>query len=347
MTPPIRFSVCIPNYNYAAYIGATIRSVLEQSYPHFEIIVADNASTDDSVAVVQSFRDTRIRLIQNPVNLGFAPNLDRATETATGDYLLLLSSDDTMKPDALSTYARLIEAFGGRTQSLVLSAGIELIDAQGNITGQKPGLGAELRRALHKNGVQALHDDEELEAYRGHDLLRAVFQGSMTNVGQFLSTCYARQLYEQAGGYHSTVVMIPDAQFSQKLMKFDPVVIFPKKSLFQYRIHGANFYSGAFSHIQLYCDKYQLVRSLNDAELRSLGLNKTEVAGNFIRHWCLKKPFWHAIQGKTLIAFRAWAFGWSAWPGAMLRQPLAWLLPIFLLLSPLSGGLYRIVRRKT
>ncbi|MDX1912537.1 MAG: glycosyltransferase [Saprospiraceae bacterium] len=337
MTPPLRFSICIPNYNYARYIGTTIRSVLEQSYPHFEIIVADNASTDDSVMVVETFGDPRIRLIKNPVNLGFAPNLDRATETATGDYLLLLSSDDVMKPEALAAYARLIEIYDPQKEGLVLSAGIELIDAQGNRTGEKAGLGAELRRSLKKTGARALHDDDELEIYRGHDLLRAAFQGSMTNIGQFLSTCYSRNLYEKAGGYRSTMAMIPDAQFSQKLMQFNPVVIFPKTSLFQYRLHGANFYTQIFSHIQLYCDKYQLVQRLNGAELQVLGLTKSEVANNFIRHWCLKKSFWNAVKGNNSIAFRAWAFGWSANPACMARSLLAWAMPLVFLLSPITG----------
>ena len=49
----VTFSVCIPNYNYAAYIERTIRSVLAQTYPHYEIVVVDNASTDDSAKVVE------------------------------------------------------------------------------------------------------------------------------------------------------------------------------------------------------------------------------------------------------------------------------------------------------
>ena len=58
----ISFSICIPNFNYAQYIGETIQSVLDQTYQNFEIIIADNASTDNSVEVVQSFDDNRIRL---------------------------------------------------------------------------------------------------------------------------------------------------------------------------------------------------------------------------------------------------------------------------------------------
>jgi len=67
------FSICIPNYNYAQYIGETIQSVLDQTCQDFEIIVADNASTDESVSVVEGFHDARIRLVRNRYNIVFAP----------------------------------------------------------------------------------------------------------------------------------------------------------------------------------------------------------------------------------------------------------------------------------
>src|SRR5262245_28546178 len=97
------FSVCIPNYNYEKFIGETIQSVLDQSFQDFEILVADNASTDDSVRVIQSFRSPQLRLLENRYNIGFSPNLDRATHDARGQHLLLLSSDDLMRRDALKT----------------------------------------------------------------------------------------------------------------------------------------------------------------------------------------------------------------------------------------------------
>ena len=105
MTEPT-FSVCIPNYNYARYVGETIRSVLDQTYPHFEVVVVDNASTDASLDVIRSFHDPRIRVFANRYNIGFAPNLQKATAYARNEYLNLLSADDVMRPDALERYAR-------------------------------------------------------------------------------------------------------------------------------------------------------------------------------------------------------------------------------------------------
>ena len=89
----MKFSICIPNYNYGRYIGETIRSALDQ-HAEVEVLVADNASTDDSVAVVESVGDARVHLRRNSWNVGFAGNLDRACAGATGDRMILLSSDD-------------------------------------------------------------------------------------------------------------------------------------------------------------------------------------------------------------------------------------------------------------
>ncbi len=335
------FSVCIPNYNYARYIGITIQSVLEQSWPHFEIIVADNNSSDNSVAVVEALADPRIRIIRNPANIGFAPNLDRATETAVGDYMILLSSDDVMKPGALATYAALILEQETSHQALFISSDIDIIDENGEITGAKEAFPESLKKNLQKIGFQAVETDESREIYQGLHLLKAVLQGSMTNVGKFVSTCYAKQLYEKAGGYRSVMSVIPDAQFSQKLMLQNPRVVFVKKALFQYRIHGQNFYSQLYSHIKLYCDKYVLTQSYNDLELAAIGMTRAEVQRNFARHWCIDNTVSNLIRGKTMLGFRAWCFGLSAYPGLMARQPKCWGIPLLLLLSPLSGAIYK------
>lgn len=80
-----RFSICIPCFNHGAYIGRTIESVF-QTLSDFEIIIADNASTDSLLSVIQSYRDPRLRVIEKSYNIGFASNLQRAWESASGDF---------------------------------------------------------------------------------------------------------------------------------------------------------------------------------------------------------------------------------------------------------------------
>ena len=116
-----RFSVCIPNFNYERFLGRTIQSALDQDETDLEIVVADNASTDESVAVAASFGDKRIRIHQNACNVGFARNLDQAALQAGGTSMVMLSSDDLMHADALRTYATLLDRIGEPPAQIVLS----------------------------------------------------------------------------------------------------------------------------------------------------------------------------------------------------------------------------------
>ena len=107
-------SVCIPVYNGAKYIGEAIRSVIDQGYPNVEILVQDNASTDDTWAVVQGLaqRYPQISLQRNDTNLGMAPNWNAVIERACGDYVMLLSADDYLEQGFLSECLDVISTTG-------------------------------------------------------------------------------------------------------------------------------------------------------------------------------------------------------------------------------------------
>ncbi|MBR3019128.1 MAG: glycosyltransferase family 2 protein [Clostridia bacterium] len=102
-------SVVIPNYNGERFIERTLRSVLEQTYPHFEIIVVDDASTDASPSIVQAFceKDSRIRLIRLEKNGGVSNARNTGIREAKGAYIALLDSDDLWTPDKLERQLKL------------------------------------------------------------------------------------------------------------------------------------------------------------------------------------------------------------------------------------------------
>ena len=93
-----KVSVCIPSYNGARFIGATIKSVLDSVYQDFEIIISDDASTDSTFKVIESFHDGRISVYRNERNLGVVRNWNQALTKATGDYVGLLNHDDLYGP---------------------------------------------------------------------------------------------------------------------------------------------------------------------------------------------------------------------------------------------------------
>lgn len=93
-------SVIMPNYNLARYIGEALQSVLEQSFKPKEIIVVDDASTDNSVEIIEQFarRDPIISLVCNERNQGGIASVNQALQMASGDYVCFVSSDDRALP---------------------------------------------------------------------------------------------------------------------------------------------------------------------------------------------------------------------------------------------------------
>jgi abequosyltransferase len=99
----IKLSICIPTYNRAALIGKTLESIIAQATEEVEIVVSDNASTDDTAEVIEVFRARFPRLIyiREDVNRGADANYMNVVAHATGEYCWLFGSDDVMREGAI------------------------------------------------------------------------------------------------------------------------------------------------------------------------------------------------------------------------------------------------------
>jgi glycosyltransferase involved in cell wall biosynthesis len=97
------FSVLIPAYKSAKIIGATIDSILEQTYKDFELIIVDDKSPDNTVAVIKKYqrKDPRVKCYVNDKNLGYSGNLERCRKIAIGKYIYLMGNDDILSKYAL------------------------------------------------------------------------------------------------------------------------------------------------------------------------------------------------------------------------------------------------------
>ncbi len=104
------FSILMANYNNGDYIAEAIESVLSQTYPSWELIIVDDASTDDSIQkITQYLRENRIKLIKHEKNLGYGGTLKTAAENATNDILAVFDSDDKLHENALKIMAHAYE----------------------------------------------------------------------------------------------------------------------------------------------------------------------------------------------------------------------------------------------
>jgi glycosyltransferase involved in cell wall biosynthesis len=129
-TPKI--SIGLPVYNGERYLEGCLQSLLDQSYPDFELIISDNASDDATEKICQQFaaRDSRVRYYRNDKNIGAAPNHNRVFELATGEFFKWAAHDDLYPREMLR---RCMEIFDKSPPSVALVfTQFERIDASGN-----------------------------------------------------------------------------------------------------------------------------------------------------------------------------------------------------------------------
>lgn len=110
-----KVSICIPTYNRSKYLNNTIQSALAQHYPNIEVIVSDNASTDDTLLRLAAVHDSRLIVLKQSSNIGMANNWNACLNRASGEYFILLSDDDWLEPAAIQ---KMVELFkNGSLQS--------------------------------------------------------------------------------------------------------------------------------------------------------------------------------------------------------------------------------------
>lgn len=127
-------SVIIVNHNARQYLGACLHSLLNDDIPPHEIILVDNASTDDSVPYVREFFPS-VRVIRNPANVGFGQACNIAAQYAEGKYLVFLNPDTVVRPGWLEALIAALEAnpqAGLATPKILLLADAEHINTCGN-----------------------------------------------------------------------------------------------------------------------------------------------------------------------------------------------------------------------
>jgi glycosyltransferase involved in cell wall biosynthesis len=121
-------SVVMPVYNVEAYVADAIRSVLAQTYAHFELIIVDDGGQDRSIEICRSFSDPRIRIISQ-ANRGLAGARNTGIAAARGAYVALLDSDDLWHPKKLMLHVIHLEA---NSHIDVSYAGSRMINADGS-----------------------------------------------------------------------------------------------------------------------------------------------------------------------------------------------------------------------
>lgn len=222
-------TIAIPTYNRAgSYLPAALGSALAQEYPHLEVIVADNASSDETPCLMQRVRDARLRYLRHTVNIGAHDNYNFCLNRARGDYFLLLHDDDMIDHDFVSSC---MEAAGRRVRGGIIRSGIRIIDERGSV-----------RSACANNPGAA-----SLARY-----YQAWFAGK--TCWYLVNTLFDTRQLREEGGFQSPYHLAEDGFAIARLARFQRIDITGIKASF--RVHGGEKTFAAASPPALWGKEY-------------------------------------------------------------------------------------------
>ena len=107
--PPL-VCICVPTYNAASTVRETLESILSQTYPNLVVHISDNASTDDTLKIIESMADRRITIHRHDVNVGCERNFNRCIQLAEGKYTAIFHADDIYELDMVAKQVSFLEA---------------------------------------------------------------------------------------------------------------------------------------------------------------------------------------------------------------------------------------------
>lgn len=217
--------ICIPTFNAAQTIRETLASILAQTYPNLVVHVSDNASTDDTLKVIESIADQRITIHRNTENVGGEGNFTRCIELAEGRYTAIFHADDIYEPAMVAKQVAYLEAnpdVGAVfTEAILIN---EHGEPNGKVIGRETSASRPLRRYDFQQVVQA--------ALQHHNFL--VCPSAMVR-----TEIYRDEIVQWRGGlFHSGA----DLDTWLRIAKNHSIVILGEP-LMRYRISSAQFSS--------------------------------------------------------------------------------------------------------
>lgn len=286
-------SVVIPSYNYGAFIGAAIDSVLDQSYDKVEVVVVDDSSTDDTRQVVEKYLvDNRVRYLWQD-NAGVSAARNHGMQASRGEFMAFLDADDSWP------------------QRDMLTAGVKYLN-------ENPAVGWLFGDAqpFDKNGIADMPYLQKGGYYGcASDLIevRTVTPADLCNNDKFFiptGTIIARRrCFDEAGLFDTSLKMFEDTDMWLRMIRF-PVAFLPQVLLAR-RLHESNTSNARWAYLddlKKLVDRYRL-------EEHGVTFSFHAARGHYLagRHWMAvgdyvqaRNAFRNALRYKT-----GWQTGWK------------------------------------
>jgi alpha-1,3-rhamnosyltransferase len=300
MTGTPLVSICVLSYNHARYLPQTLDSALAQTYPNIEIIVVDDGSKDESLAIARDYEAkyparVKVRTHPNHENRGISRTINLATDSSTGSYWSVLGSDDILHTDKIEKQVAFLEA---RPELGFVYCHVDCIDFEGK---KIPG----------RFGKDITSEPEPLKTMITENYIPAM-------------AILARREAVARVGDHDPDLIYSDWDFWVRLMSLYKGG-FIAESLSEYRVHSSNISIGApratqISHIRdLYFKLLQHVeKGLLDESYRKIIEGQIKDLPARQASWLLIDYYEFLANGQRKNAFRALQAAFRAAPAVVL-----------------------------
>lgn len=199
-----RVSVVVPAFDNERFVGATLASILGQSFEDFELIVSDHSSTDGTWARLQeASTDPRVTLMSIPAGGGAPANWTAVTAAARGELVKLVCADDLLYPDAL---ARQVAAFDAHPGTVLVAGQRDLIDQHGRIV-------------VRRRGLQGLDG-----VVAGPDAIRRTVRAGTNVFGEPGGVLFRRRTLLDSGGWDAREPYLLDQATCVRVLLHGPMV---------------------------------------------------------------------------------------------------------------------------
>jgi glycosyltransferase involved in cell wall biosynthesis len=245
-----RVTVALPTYNRATYLRGALDSVLAQTFTDFVVVVSDNASTDETREVVESYDDPRVVYRVQEHNRGWLANFNAALSGADTDYGIFLSDDDLLRPRLLE---RAVAVLDEHPQVSIFHSAFDIIDGSGTV--RVPGM----------DWTGHLPEDTQ---ERGSDFIRL----SMSEGCRVCSSTAVLRLsgvpwpaYEPNAGFPADLLLYLRMAIGHDLY-------FAREALGAYRVHEGSISAGEWANVVTgqYRPKVSAILQLRRVKLRFL-----------------------------------------------------------------------------
>jgi glycosyltransferase involved in cell wall biosynthesis len=211
MTQSPLISVCIPTFNGEATIRQALKSVLNQTYKHLEVVIADDGSTDSTIQIIESIADERVRVLEPVTRTTASANWNRSVHGSIGKYVKVMGQDDILYPGCLEAEVAAISS----SNALICFSRRDVISQYGRILFKDHGLNLPTGK------------------YGLGDFLPRIIRSGSNPIGEPVATLFDRKTFADTGGFVGNYVI--DIDMWIRFLEFGPAV-FTNKTLVAFRV---------------------------------------------------------------------------------------------------------------